>query len=44
MIEFVKEPLVLKNSVLTMGQYLSIIPFLVCAGILSWAVLKAQNK
>jgi phosphatidylglycerol:prolipoprotein diacylglycerol transferase len=44
MVEFVKEHLVLKNSFLTMGQYLSIIPFFVGVGILIWSKLNNQSK
>ena len=44
MVEFVKEHLVLKDSFLTMGQYLSIIPFFAGVGILIWSKLNNQSK
>lgn len=44
MIEFTKEYLVFKDSFLTMGQYLSIPPFLLGIGILVWSKLNVQNK
>ncbi len=37
MVEFFKEPHTLHDSALTMGQYLSILPFLVGIGLLVWA-------
>jgi prolipoprotein diacylglyceryl transferase len=44
LIEFVKEPLVLRDSVLTMGQYLSIIPLLAGGGLLIWSKTNSQKK
>lgn len=44
MIEFEKEYLVLKDSFFTMGQYLSIPPFLLGVGVLAWSWLIARGK
>jgi phosphatidylglycerol---prolipoprotein diacylglyceryl transferase len=43
-VEFVKEYHTLESSYLTMGQYLSVVPFLLGLGLLTWVVLRRTSR